>query len=102
MKMSAPSLLTFFLLETQRWWLCREIDGEDGSRRGHLIADHIRTNLYGFQQWQIMHVRRTANRVAHAPARVAVKQGSIERMWTGEPPDCIATIIVAEKLSSTT
>jgi hypothetical protein len=67
----------------------------DGSRRGHLIAD-IWDGLCGLQQWKMGFVRRFANHVAHALARVAVKQG-VEGLWTENPPDCIADLLVAEQ-----
>jgi hypothetical protein len=71
------------------WWLdAVNSKEEDASRRGHLIDD-IWAALHGFQQWQMLYIRRTANRVAHALARVAVKR---------TPLICIADLLVSEQL----
>jgi hypothetical protein len=65
------------------------------SRYGFLVED-TRTLLNSFQSWQVSHVRREANEVAHRLAKVAITQ-SLNYVWRDSPPSFIHSIVLAEQ-----
>jgi ribonuclease HI len=66
----------------------------DDSSRGHLIED-IKETLRAVPRWEIRHVRREENHVAHVLADLAVKD-NMSMVWLYNPPDCICEMLKAE------
>ncbi|XP_059462829.1 uncharacterized protein LOC132191757 [Corylus avellana] len=70
--------------------------GLNTSMVGHLIGD-VKLNLNIFPRWQVNHVHREGNRVAHGLARMALQQVN-DTVWSKECPSCIRDIILTEQL----
>ena len=66
----------------------------DESSREHLIED-IKKTLRVIPSWEMRHVRRKENHVAHMLADLAVKD-TMSMVWLYNPPDCICEILKAE------
>jgi ribonuclease HI len=66
----------------------------DESATGHLTAD-LRVALSLIPVWEVGHVRRVSNNVAHVLASLALRE-DIDRVWLYDPPDCIREIMYAE------
>jgi hypothetical protein len=62
------------------------------SRYGHLVDD-IRVVMSSFPLWQIGHVGRDSNHVAHSLAKAAIKNVS-NRKWDHSIPECISDIVL--------
>jgi ribonuclease HI len=73
----------------------RAKDGND-SMIGHLIDD-VRQSLRGISRWQVNHVLREANRVAHELAKLALKKEN-DNVWVEECPSCIRGFLLTEQL----
>jgi ribonuclease HI len=73
----------------------RAKEGND-SMIGHLIND-VRQCLKNIPRWQVNHVFREANRVAHELAKHALKQAN-DIVWVDECPSCIRDILLTEQL----
>ena len=69
----------------------------DASRLGHLIGD-IRVALATLSAWEVRHVRRQGNKVAHVLANLAMHE-NMTTVWTIAPPDCISEMLKAEFLA---
>jgi hypothetical protein len=62
---------------------------------GHLIDD-VRQCLRCIPWWQVNHVFREANRVAHELAKMALKQAN-DVDWVEECPSCKRDILLKQK-----
>jgi ribonuclease HI len=67
---------------------------QDDSNKGHLIAD-ILLVLGTFQQWEMIHVRREGNNVAHRLATFVVHE-NVNRVWLNDPLECIRDPLQAD------
>jgi ribonuclease HI len=66
-----------------------------GALFGHLM-DEAKLLLQSCHTWEVQHVQRSGNEVAHQLAKLALDQ-NIEHMWTDSFPSCISEIVMAEK-----
>lgn len=66
------------------------------AKSGHLTESIIQ-ELQGFRSATIVHVKRECNNVAHTLARLVVDQ-NFSDVWLEEPLNCIADLIVRERL----
>jgi hypothetical protein len=71
--------------------------GRNWSMYGHIIDD-IREVLNCMQYWQIGHVSRVVNFVAHSLAKAGVKQ-VINQVWMEEISNCICDLVLLEQLA---
>jgi ribonuclease HI len=67
----------------------------DWSTKGHII-DAMEEQARSFHQWQISHISREANQIAHVLAKMGSTRG-LENEWFSEPPHCIQDILAAEQ-----
>jgi hypothetical protein len=70
-------------------------EGPSWQRYGHLLEDS-RARLNGLQFWQLNHVRRDANEVAHGLAKFALQQ-SHKLVWSGTCPNVVQASVLAEQ-----
>lgn len=66
----------------------------DDSGTGHLTAD-LRVALSSIPDWEVGHICRQSNQVAHVLASLALRE-DMDRVWLYDPPDCIREILYAE------
>ena len=67
---------------------------QDDSSKGHLLAD-ILLALSSVLQWEMIHVRREGNTVAHGLANYAMQE-NVNRVWLNDPPDCVRDSLQAD------
>lgn len=65
-----------------------------GSLDGLIVE--ARTFLSSFQLWEVQHVRRGGNEVAHQLAKFAVSQ-QVNQVWMEVYPNCTSEIVNAEQ-----
>jgi hypothetical protein len=64
------------------------------SRYGHLVDD-IMVVMSSFPLWQIGHVGRDSNHVAHSLAKATIKNVT-NRKWDHSIPECISDLVLTE------
>ncbi|XP_023870562.1 uncharacterized protein LOC111983136 [Quercus suber] len=69
--------------------------GDKGGDLGHLLQG-ISDTLNSFSSWQIKHLKRDCNRVAHELAQLAKCTG-IKQVWKGVSPPTVQHLIQLEK-----
>ena len=63
------------------------------------MLEEAKELLNGSRSWEIRHVRRTANEVAHRVAKMAVSS-NVNHLWLKMIPPCIRDIVMAESAFS--
>ncbi|XP_059454956.1 uncharacterized protein LOC132185163 [Corylus avellana] len=71
-------------------------EGQNLSLLGQLIED-VRIGLNAIPMWNVEHVHREANKVAHRLAKLALTQAN-DIVWLEEEPPCIRDIVLTEQL----
>jgi hypothetical protein len=66
----------------------------DRSVHGQLIQE-VKSLLWSFAEYQIRHVRRSCNSVAHILAKEGC-DNNVCMVWVGSPPDLIVNLVASE------
>jgi ribonuclease HI len=87
------------ILEGDSLEVVNAINEDRSSRRkyGHILDD-IKMVLSSLRSWEVMHVKREANMVAHNLAKEASKLQT-DRTWIEDCPLCILDIVNLEHLA---
>ena len=84
------------LLETDAFTVAQSLAaGDKGGCLGHFIPG-ISENLRSFTVWQINHLRRDCNKVAHELAQFAKRSGT-NQVWKGVSPPMVQHLLQLDK-----
>ena len=88
--------LQHILLETDALTVAQSLAaGDKGGSLSHFIQG-ISENLRSFSVWQINHLRRDCNKVAHELAQFA-KRSSTNQVWKGVSPPMVQHLLQLDK-----
>ena len=92
----AKERLQHILLETDTLTVVQSLAaGDKGGSLGHFIQG-ISENLSFFSIWQINHLRRDCNKVAHELAQFAKHSGT-NQVWKGVSPPMVQLLLQLDK-----